>query len=97
MWMMQRMNSIPATREEFERNLFLMAEQMRSGKVFFHPRVHHSIRGIQWVRKLPNSRIDFLSVDEAARLHANTIANMRMMRLELGPEESTSNKPVDMP
>ena len=37
--MMQRMNSIPATREEFERNLFLMTELIRRGKFCIHPRV----------------------------------------------------------
>jgi hypothetical protein len=85
--MMQRMRSIPATREGFERNLFLLAELMRSGKFFIPKSLHHAIRGIQRVRKLPNSRVDFLSVDEAARLTANTIANMQMMRLTRGPEE----------
>jgi uncharacterized protein YecA (UPF0149 family) len=28
-------------------------------------------QGLQKVRKLPNGRIDFLSVNESARLHAN--------------------------
>ena len=85
--MTQRMNSIPATRKDFERNLFLMAERMRSGSCSFPPRLHHAIRGIQQVRKLPNGRIDFLSVDEAAHLLANTVANIPMARREPGREE----------
>ncbi|ASM52750.1 hypothetical protein PNIG_a0431 [Pseudoalteromonas nigrifaciens] len=36
-----------------------------------------SIEGILNVRKLPNGRIDFLSVNESARLHANTVFHMR--------------------
>jgi hypothetical protein len=85
--MMQRMSTIPATREEFERNLFLMAERIRSGKLFIHRGLHHSIRGIQRVRKLPNRRVDLLSVDEMARLQANMIANMQMMREDHGAQE----------
>ena len=85
--MMQRMNSIPATREDFERNLFLMKERMRSGKLRIGASLHHAIRGIQRVRKLPNSRIDLLSVDECARLLANTLANIPMSHWEPKPEE----------
>ena len=72
----QTMNSIPATREEFERNLFLLKASIERGEFFIHSGLHHSIRGIQRVRSLPNSRVDFLSVDEAARLLANTVANI---------------------
>jgi hypothetical protein len=85
--MMQRMNSIPATREEFERNLFLMKEAMRSGKLRFGVHLYHSIRGIQRVRKLPNSRIDLLSVDEIARLTANMLANIPTAPREPGPDD----------
>lgn len=74
---MRRMRSTPATREEFERNLFLLAESMKSGKLRIGGHLHDSIRGIQRVRKLPNSRVDFLSVDEMARLLANSVANMQ--------------------
>ena len=35
------------TREEFERNLFLFREQMRSRKFFIHPRARQSIHGIE--------------------------------------------------
>jgi len=84
---MQRLNSIPATREEFERNLFLMKEAMRSGKLRIGVGLHHPIRGIQRVRKLPNSRIDLLSVDESARLTANMLANIATAPREPRPED----------
>jgi hypothetical protein len=62
----------PHTRAEFERNFHLLHRQIEDGK--FH--VHRGILldGLARVRFLPNGRIDFLSVDESARLNANMIA-----------------------
>jgi hypothetical protein len=62
----------PRTRAEFERNFHLLHRQIEDGK--FH--VHRGILldGLARVRFLPNGRIDFLSVDESARLNANMIA-----------------------
>jgi len=78
----QPMRSTPTTREQFERNLFLLAETMKNGKLRIAGHLYHSIRGIQRVRKLPNSRIDFLSVDEMVRVMANTFANLQFESLE---------------
>lgn len=61
----------PQTRAEFERRLHLLREQLRQGKMHFSKSVVRSIDGLQRVRKLPNGRIDFLSVDESTRLQAN--------------------------
>jgi hypothetical protein len=64
----------PSTRAEFERNFHILREQMRQGR-------YHIARGIslgiEKVRYLPNGRIDFLSVDESARLQANTAAQFQ--------------------
>ena len=87
-----RMRSIPATREEFERNLFLMAERMKGGKFHIMSGLNHSIRGIERVRKLPNLRVDFLSVDESARLLANTMANVPTERSEAEKPESENDE-----
>ena len=64
----------PKTRQDFERNFYIAAEQLIQGKTFFGS-VPRAVDGLLKVRKLPNNRIDFLSVDESARLHVNTVSN----------------------
>lgn len=66
----------PRTRAEFERNFNLLHRQIADDKFRVNRECRHAISGIQRVRFLPNGRIDFLSVDESARLEANMIANM---------------------
>lgn len=61
----------PRTRAEFERNFHLLHRQIADEKFFIAQGLSHSIDGIARVRFLPNGRIDFLSVDESARLQAN--------------------------
>lgn len=61
----------PHTREEFERNFHLLHRQMTDGKFHVAQGLSRSLDGIARVRFLPNGRIDFLSVDESARLQAN--------------------------
>lgn len=68
--MMESM-STPATREEFERRMNLLAEQIQQGKMNFSGHLIRSIDGIMRVRMLPNGRIDLLSIDESTRLQAN--------------------------
>ncbi|MBC3766696.1 AVAST type 1 anti-phage system protein Avs1c [Neptunicella marina] len=70
----ERMDT-PETRAEFERRFHYMYHQMKAGKFHVGPDV--SMGGVLKVRKLPNGRIDFLSVNEQARLQANTVYNMR--------------------
>lgn len=72
---MKSMNT-PRTRAEFERNLNLLHRQIKDGKVHIAPGLSRLLDGLARVRSLPNGRIDFLSVDELARLDANMIANM---------------------
>jgi hypothetical protein len=48
---------------------------MKQGKFHVGPNV--SMEGVLKVRKLPNGRIDFLSVNEQARLNANMMYKMR--------------------
>lgn len=61
----------PTTRAEFEHRFHLLREKIRQGK--FH--VARGIPlGLEKVRFLPNGRIDFLSVDEMARLQANMMS-----------------------
>ncbi|MFZ6675453.1 AVAST type 1 anti-phage system protein Avs1c [Undibacterium sp. Xuan67W] len=62
----------PETREEFERRFHLTAERLLTGKL----KVMRGVgTGLERVRFLPNGRIDLLSIDESARVTANTMAN----------------------
>jgi len=61
----------PRTRAEFERNFQLLHRQIADGKFHVAQGLSRTIDGIARVRYLPNGRIDFLSVDESARLQAN--------------------------
>ena len=58
----------PTTRAEFERRFHLLRELIRQGR--FHVPQGMAL-GIEKIRILPNGRIDFLSVNESARLQAN--------------------------
>lgn len=59
----------PRTRAEFERNFHLLIRQIEDGKFCFPQ--GPSMDSLARIRFLPNGRIDFLSVDELARLQAN--------------------------
>lgn len=67
--------STPTTRADFEDRMNVLREQLRLGKMRFA----RGLRGpdsLLKVRKLPNGRIDLLSIDESARLQANMMHQM---------------------
>jgi len=63
----------PETRAEFERRFHLLSVQLKRGLLHLP---YNAPSGLEKVRLLPNGRIDFLSVNEFARLQANMTANM---------------------
>ncbi|MFA0178072.1 AVAST type 1 anti-phage system protein Avs1c [Vibrio lentus] len=69
----------PDTRSEFELRFHYLHNIIKQGK--FHVNADISMDGILKVRKLPNGRIDFLSVNEQARLNANMMYHMRNFKL----------------
>lgn len=69
----------PKTRSEFELRFHYLHDKIKHGK--FHVNAGVSIEGILKVRKLPNGRIDFLSVDEQARSSANHLYMMRNFKM----------------
>ena len=75
---------VPITRAEFERNFHLLREQIKQGR--FHVAEGLGL-GLEKVRFLPNGRIDFLSVDELARLEANSIAQFSAEDINAAIEE----------
>lgn len=69
----------PNTRAEFERNFHLLHRKLELQQISSASHLMHTLEGLEHVRRLPNGRVDFLSVDESARLQANMMANMEKM------------------
>jgi len=65
----------PRNRLEFERNFNLLAEKMYQGKMHFGKNVMHGVDSLTRIQKLPNGRIDLLTINESARLQANMMNN----------------------
>lgn len=82
---MERMET-PTTRAEFEYRFHLLKDKMENGKFHVHQDV--SLESLFKIRPLPNGRIDFLSVDEQARVTVNTMAQMQNMNFQKLLEES---------
>jgi len=96
--MMETMQT-PMTRAEFEHRFHLLGEQIRKGKFFI---ARGLTVGIDKVRVLPNGRIDFLSVNESARLQANMMVQFQneifKERLKMsGPKEGSPEQTEDVP
>lgn len=93
----------PRTRAEFERNFNLLHRQIGDGKFFVNRECTHAISGIHRVRFLPNGRIDFLSVDESARLQANMMNQIseesfqEQLKEHKDPEDISLGAKEDMP
>ncbi len=61
----------PKNRSEFERNMNLVVEGIRSGRMNY-PQNSIVIQSLLKVRVLPNNRMNLLTINESARLAANT-------------------------
>ncbi|EKT4500647.1 AVAST type 1 anti-phage system protein Avs1c [Flavobacterium psychrophilum] len=68
----------PKNRKEFEKHLYILAESIERG-TFHISSGFRTTKGLMNVKKSPNKRIDFKTVDESARLLANSITNMQQM------------------
>lgn len=67
----------PRTRAEFEHRFHLLIDKIKNKKMHFPQ--GYSFESLERVRKLPNGRIDFLNVDEQARLNANMMIQMQQL------------------
>lgn len=65
----------PMTRRDFERNFNIVSELMKDGKCFFNSNTIETVEGLRKVKCLPNGRIDFLTVEESARLYVNMMGS----------------------
>ncbi|MDO9529106.1 MAG: AVAST type 1 anti-phage system protein Avs1c [Syntrophales bacterium] len=89
----------PMTRAEFERRFHLLREQIHKGKFFI---ARGLTVGIEKIRFLPNGRIDFLSVNESARLQANMMVQFQSEEFKeklktRGPKDSSPEPTEDEP
>lgn len=77
---------MPNSRKEFERNMHFLAEGFERDLVMINSSNVKTISGIQNARYSPNQRVNLNTVNEMARLMANTVAQMAQLK------ESESNK-----
>lgn len=82
---MERMKT-PNTRAEFEYRFHILKNMIEQDR--FHVNQGISTDGLRKIRYLPNGRIDFLSVNEQARLTANMMIQMQNITL---PESTGEN------
>jgi len=66
-------------RSDFERNMNLLAEEMRLGRVHFSEQSKKTVHSLMYVRMTPNRRINLMTINEMARLTASMISNKPMM------------------
>lgn len=68
----------PLTRADFEERMGFLFDLLNTDRMRFDPGVGaRATESLRQVRKLPNGRIDLLSIDEFARLQANTVHQMQ--------------------
>lgn len=77
--------NIPLTRSEFEHRLHLLENHSKTGRLMLVEGV--SGESLLKVRRLPNGRIDFLSVDETARIQANMMEWMKSIPIPNMPND----------
>ena len=56
-----------ASRKDFERNAFILAERINNGTIHFNKGMNHLFTGLTRARKLPNERLNLLTIDESVR------------------------------
>lgn len=73
------MQSVPKSRSEFERNVNIFTHLLEDGKVKMvqNTGTEQLIPSLTKLRVLPNERVNFLTIDESARLTINSYANFQ--------------------
>ena len=77
---------MPSSRKEFERNMHFLSEVFERDQVMINRSNIKSIKGIKNARLAPNRRANLHTVDEMARLLANTVARMRQQKEQKSEE-----------
>lgn len=78
----------PSTRAEFELRFHHLREMLKNGRMSIPQNMGESLLNL---RLLPNKRLDFLSVDETARLQANMM--LQFANFEFPPAEARREGP----
>lgn len=78
---------MPNSRKEFERNMHFLSEGFERDQVMINSSNIKSIKGIRNARVAPNMRANLHTVNEMARLIANTVAS-RMQQKEFKSKEN---------
>jgi hypothetical protein len=76
----------PKTRAEFEFRFHHLQENLKSGMQF----PSNAVESLFRLKLLPNGRLDFLSVDELARVQVNTMHTLIAMREAFQHQEEQS-------
>lgn len=78
----------PLTRADFEERMGFLFDLCNTDRLHFGPGVGvRATESVLQVRKLPNGRIDLLSIDELARVQANTAHQMEKFAPLLNSED----------
>lgn len=78
----------PKTRAEFELRFHYLLEHIKSGKMRMPREAGESLLSL---KKLPNGRLNFLSVNESARLQANMMLQFSDLKNTLLDREEQSS------
>lgn len=65
------------SRRSFERNIYILAQMIKHGRMKYSAHMKHTTDSLLKIAPLPNGRIDFNTVNESARLSANSAANFQ--------------------
>ena len=68
------------SRKDFEHNINLLSEKMRLALVKFTLPSKKSVKGLLNARMAPNNRVNFHTINEMARLTANTVSHMNEIK-----------------
>lgn len=67
---------MPSSRREFEHNMHLLKERAEKGQIRLTKSSIRSFKGLMNARYAPNQRINLHTINEMARLMANTVTQM---------------------
>jgi len=73
-------------RRDFEYNINMLTEQSRMGKIHMVETMKDILPSLLDMKKTPNGRVNFNTVDQNARLMANSVAHMFNQNTELAEE-----------
>ena len=71
-----------SSRKDFERNIFMVRHAVSRGKLMLGPKVRHVAESLQNVQRLPNGRINLLTINSSVRAVMHGIGQFAEDHLE---------------